>query len=104
MLKANRGVDLWPCSDWLGAVREPRFCSMLASLVAALVASASPESTTFIRVDQLGYLPDAPKVAVVCALDYANVRSFAVQNERGRTVLGPRRVMSSGAFGPCVGT
>ena len=73
-------------------------------LALAQLAATAPESTTFIRVNQLGYLPDAPKVAVVCALDSANVRSFTVQNERGRTVLGPLRAASSGTFGPCVGT
>ena len=30
---------------------------------------AAADSTTFIRTNQLGYLPDAPKVAVACALD-----------------------------------
>ena len=31
--------------------------------------AAAPDSTIVIRVNQVGYLPDAPKVAVVCTLD-----------------------------------
>ena len=30
------------------------------------------DSSVFIRINQVGYLPDAPKVAVVCALE--NIR------------------------------
>ncbi|HXG70544.1 MAG TPA: cellulase N-terminal Ig-like domain-containing protein [Gemmatimonadaceae bacterium] len=36
------------------------------------VSSPAPDSA-FVRVNQLGYLPDGPKVAVVCAL-----RGFAL--------------------------
>ena len=73
-------------------------------LALALAQLASAASTAFIRVNQLGYLPDAPKVAVVCSLDAAVVSSFRVEDERGRIALRSRRALSSGAFGPCIGT
>src|SRR5690348_521450 len=78
----------------------------LLSLVAAGSAVApAPDSTIVIRVNQVGYLPDAPKVAVACALDSSRVtraeRTFVVRDERGRTVYGPRRIVAAGAFGPC---
>jgi len=65
----------------------------------ALIAIAA--DTSVIRVNQVGYLPDAPKVAVVCSLTPAIIHSFVVRDARGRTVLGPKRAEESGAFGPC---
>src|SRR5439155_6652465 len=62
------------------------------------------DSTVFIRVNQVGYLADAPKVAVVCALDASRVTTFSVLDPAGRVVLGPRRARASGAFGPCTAT
>src|ERR1051326_6940242 len=66
---------------------------------------AAPDSSIVIRVNQVGYLPDAPKVAVACGLDSTRVtrvtRTFIVRDLRDRTVFGPRRVESTGAFGPC---
>ena len=67
--------------------------------------AAAPDSSIVIRVNQVGYLPDAPKIAVACGLDSTRVtrvtRTFVVRDDRGRTVYGPRRIVSSGAFGPC---
>jgi endoglucanase len=74
----------------------------LAMLLAASTAHA--DSTSFIRVNQVGYLPDAPKVAVVCSLTSAVVRTFLMKDERGRIVLGPKRATDDGRFGPCVDT
>ena len=66
---------------------------------------AAPDAAIVIRVNQVGYLPEAPKVAVACALDSTGAnriaRSFVVRDERGRTVFGPRAVVATGAFGPC---
>src|SRR5437763_15547723 len=53
-----------------------------------------------IRVKQLGYRPDAPKVAVVCVLESQAIVTFRVVDERDRTVLVPLAAESSGAFGP----
>jgi hypothetical protein len=60
--------------------------------------------SSFIRVNQVGYLPDAPKVAAVCSLDSARISTFVVKDARGRVVLGPRPARASGAFGPCAVT
>jgi len=57
-----------------------------------------------IRVNQVGYLTDAPKVAVLCALGQRAVNTFDVIDAKGRRVLGPKRVSAAGAFGPCVET
>ena len=70
----------------------------------ALLALAAADSSSFVRVNQLGYLPDAPKVAVVCSLDSARITTFTVEDERGRAVLGPLRATPTGAFGPCLTT
>ena len=74
--------------------------------LAAHTLSGAPvaDSATFIRVNQVGYLPDAPKVAVVCSLDSTHVDHFVVEDERARVVLGPKRAVSAPAFGPCVTT
>ncbi|MGQ0646544.1 MAG: glycoside hydrolase family 9 protein [Gemmatimonadaceae bacterium] len=57
-----------------------------------------------IRVNQVGYLPDAPKVAVLCALSPRQVTSFQVVDASGRIVLTSRSVTDAGAFGPCIKT
>lgn len=74
--------------------------AMLPFLLLALVA----EPRTVIRVNHVGYLPDAPKIAVMCALD-APARSstvrFVVRDQRGRVVQRARDAAPTGAFGPC---
>ena len=74
---------------------------------AALVVLASaplPAQKTFIRINQLGYHPTAPKTAIACSLDSAVVRTFTLQDSDGRVVFGPRRARSAGSFGPCAAT
>src|SRR6266540_4188768 len=66
--------------------------------------AASGYATHFIRVNQVGYLPDAPKVAVVCALDRVPVTTFIVRDDRDRVVFGPKPARAAGPFGPCVAT
>jgi endoglucanase len=82
--------------------------SLAVSLIPLLAAGSAVtplDSTVFIRVNQVGYLPDAPKVAVVCALDSTRVsgstNTFLVRDDRGRTVYGPHRIIATGPFGPC---
>jgi endoglucanase len=83
---------------------------MLAASLALLVAmsllprtasAAGADSTSFIRFNQVGYLPDAPKIAVLCTLDSTVVRTFRVKDERGRVVLGPKAATTHASFGPC---
>jgi len=81
------------------------FALALAALVQVPPAPRSTTDTvTWVRINQVGYLPDAPKVAVACSLDSVHLASFIVQDERGRTVLGPRRAERAKGFGPCVVT
>ena len=69
-------------------------------LFAQLAVSTAP---AVIRVNQLGYLPDAPKVAVYCDRELTEVLSFTVTDAAGDTVL-DRRPMPGGPFGPCAAT
>lgn len=66
-----------------------------------LLAAFAADSALFVRVNQLGYRPDAPKVAVVCALDGRRTTTFTVQDEAGRVVFGPRAPRQFGEWGPC---
>ena len=85
-----------------------------ATLLFLAVAAHSPASAqlpgvdsgrrTFIRINQLGYLPDGPKTAVACSLDSTAIATFTVQDGNGRVVLGPGKAVASGAFGPCAST
>ena len=77
---------------------------MLITLLTAALAAARADSTVFIRVNEVGYLPDAPKVAVACMLDSARLDRFSVVDERGRSVQLARRAIADSAFGPCVRT
>ena len=83
---------------------------MLSALTVAALSFALPvpraasDTVTYVRVNQVGYLPDAPKVAVACSLDSVRMTTFIVQDEKGRTVLGPRRAVRANGFGPCVVT
>ena len=63
-----------------------------------------PNTPPVVRINQLGYLPDGSKVAVVCATRPFTTTSFTVQDERGQTVFGPESPTASGSFGPCVET
>jgi endoglucanase len=76
---------------------------MTIAFLALLVAA---ETTAVIRVNQLGYLPDAPKVAVLCSLvDSArHPTRFTVRDARDRIVRAPSAAQPTGAFGPCAGT
>jgi len=72
--------------------------------VAAAGALAAQATDDAIRVNQVGYLPDAPKVAVVCALAPRVIATFEVVDTAGRRVFGPKKATPSGAFGPCAET
>jgi hypothetical protein len=90
----------------LRIVRIAFLASIASFAVGSLTAQGAPpsDSAAFVRVNQVGYLPDAPKVAVVCALRPTALDRFTVQDERGRVVLGPRRAQRDGALGACVET
>jgi endoglucanase len=70
------------------------------TLAVALVAATSPQRV-YVRVNQVGYLPDAPKAAVVCALDSVTVTSFELRNLAGRRVFASTRVAAGDSWGAC---
>lgn len=77
----------------------------MTALIIALLAAAATDPSHVIRVNQVGYLPDAPKAAVYCSVaDSVTPTVFVVRDERGRTVFGPRAARPAGAFGPCLAT
>lgn len=57
-----------------------------------------------IRINQVGYLPDAPKIAVLCALAPRAVDEFDVVDASGKRAFGPAHAKASGKFGPCAET
>jgi endoglucanase len=75
----------------------------LLALLALPAAAQAPAQKHFVRVNQLGYLPDAPKVAVVCSLEPARIDSFTVTDAAGRRVLA-RPARPEPGFAGCVAT
>ena len=87
----------------------PNCVALAAALVivsahAAHAQQPATDSAAFVRVNQVGYRPDGPKVAVVCALRPVQLSRFTVEDTAGRTVLGPLAVRRDGALGACVET
>lgn len=76
---------------------------MNLSVIVVIGLLGSADSTVVVRVNQVGYLPDAPKVAVACSIADADsaTRRFSVRSDAGKVVLGPIRVRAAGPFGPC---
>jgi len=75
-------------------------------LLFAIALVLAPD-TAAIRVNQVGYEADGPKVAVICATsasDRDRVATFSVSHEDGRVVARALRSERSGAFGPCAET
>jgi endoglucanase len=93
----------------------PLLLTLAASSVGGFPAHSAPgftaghlagevtDSVSFIRVNQVGYLPDGRKTAVVCSLEPRSFRTFAVVDERGRT-LSRGAAAPGGEFGPCAST
>jgi len=80
------------------------FASPLTATVAHAQPLQSADSAAFVRINQLGYRPDGPKVAVVCALEPVALPSFSVETADGRPVLGPLKAREERGLGPCVTT
>lgn len=81
--------------------------AVLVALGAACRPSAAPTpraAAVAIRVNQVGYLPEAVKVAVACAVQPAQIDTFRVVDAGGRTVFGPAPARAAGSFGPCAAT
>ncbi len=71
----------------------------LSLIFAQVTAAASVPAV--IRINQLGYLPDAPKVAVFCSLTPTELRDFVVSDATGKRIL-ERLAKPAKPFGPCV--
>jgi hypothetical protein len=74
--------------------------ALLHFLALLQVTTANPSGGA-IRINQLGYLPDAPKVAVLCGLETVEVREFTVTDGSARVVLRKPPTMAK-PFGPCL--
>jgi hypothetical protein len=74
--------------------------TLIPLILFAQVTVAAPSSAV-IRINQLGYLPDAPKVAVFCALEKKEIRDFVVADIAGKEILRPS-ALAAKPFGPCV--
>ncbi len=74
----------------------------IALLMLMQVAAVSPPpSRAAIRVNQLGYLPDGPKVAVFCALEARELGTFVVTDAAGKIRM-ERPATLAKPFGPCI--
>ncbi len=73
---------------------------------AAETATSEPaeDPTDHVRVNQLGYLPEGPKVAVVCSLEPARIADFTVVDGEREVAFGPAPATAEPGFGPCVTT
>ncbi|MEO5903312.1 MAG: glycoside hydrolase family 9 protein [Gemmatimonadaceae bacterium] len=80
-----------------------RIALFLMLATAETLGAQSPQHT-FIRINQLGYLPDSPKTAVACSLDSTTIKSFTLQDSEGRVVFGPRKAVAAGSFAACAST
>ena len=77
---------------------------LTASCASARTELALDPSRHAIRVNQVGYLPGNPKVAVLCSLDTLRLLQFTVETEDGRRVYGPTLAAAAPGFGPCAST
>jgi len=76
---------------------------MIGSLVVA-AALGLQSSESVVRINQVGYRTDAPKVAVVCSLAEERIGTFSVEDTTGRVVLPATPARRAPGFGPCVVT
>lgn len=75
-------------------------------LLAALPAAMAPAQaqTHTIRINQVGYLPGGPKVAVVCSLEPARIARFQVVDDANNDIVIESRAQRAEPFGPCRST
>ncbi len=79
---------------------------MLFVPVCAGAAELYPKNNalSFIRVSEVGYLPNDAKVAVLCALQPRTFHTFSLERSDGTVVFGPVAAQPRGPYGPCVST
>ena len=74
---------------------------MIAEFAFAFAQTAAALPAEVIRINQLGYLPDSPKVAVYCATTKRELSTFRVSDAAGKTVF-EHSAEGTKPFGPCV--
>jgi endoglucanase len=81
-------------------------CAALCALLTTASCATRPDaaSDALIRVNQLGYLPDAPKTAVLCAPDGRLPAAFSVADEAGRDAVAPTAITAAPGFAGCTVT
>jgi hypothetical protein len=85
-------------------IRSPHWPVIITLALTTLALTTPLDSVSHIRVNQLGYRPEAVKVAVVCSLTPREIGTFEVRDAGGRRVFGPAAAQSSGAFAACAST
>jgi len=85
-------------------MQKTRAILFLTILTVALPLDAQPPQRTFIRINQLGYIPTGPKIAVACSLEPVSITTFTIQDGEGRQIGGRRKATPSGSFAACVST
>lgn len=73
----------------------------IAVLIVIAVASCRREPVDFIRINQIGYAPNARKVAVLCSLEQTTIADFTVREVAGDIAYGPAPAEEAEAFTPC---
>jgi len=69
--------------------------------ILVLLQAAVTVPTAAIRINQLGYLPDAPKIVVFCSLSPVELGDFIVTDASGTKIL-QQQAKAAKPFGPCV--
>lgn len=77
---------------------------VLLSILSSGSLAAQPTQQTWIRINQLGYVPGGHKTAVACSLQPTTIATFTLQDSEGRVVFGPRKATPGGSFAACVST
>ncbi len=76
----------------------------MVAFLAVVAGILSSSDSLHIRINQMGYLPPARKVAVACALRPVQLATFTIIDRQGRRRFGPESARKTAAFGPCVET
>ncbi|NJD11357.1 MAG: glycoside hydrolase [Gemmatimonadetes bacterium] len=102
--RAAAGAWLSLAALLAGCAPAPAAAPATPPVPAPAGAGAAGDAASAIRVNHLGYLPQGPKVAVICARDGILPATFEVRNASGARVLGPLPVTRDGAIAACAAT
>lgn len=78
---------------------------ILAALAALLLAAVPARAEGWIRINQLGYLPEATKIAVLMSTEALDVQEFTIEDTfTGKVLWSSRAVTAAGPMGQMAGT